>query len=201
MAEVRKPTVMPAPRKPKSKSQVFSKRSSKNSSGYSSHNDEINFRYTRPFTADFSKRKWLLTINVACFGLFAYLQRAVKPSGEVFRLQADATKRGKRIRAPPEDSFASAEIAQKTYPRDFVPNRRLVILVTYTRFYTTYLYFICNFFIIFFSRNFVLLSFFCKTLSLIFFTLIHLDPVKFYTSRQTTPNGTVTRFTCILINY
>lgn len=36
---------MPALRKPKSKNQAFSKRSLKNNGGYSSHNDEISFRY------------------------------------------------------------------------------------------------------------------------------------------------------------
>lgn len=45
IAEVRKAPAMPALRKPKSKSQVFTKRPPKNSSGYSSHNDDINFRY------------------------------------------------------------------------------------------------------------------------------------------------------------
>lgn len=45
IAEVRKPPAMPAPRKPKSKSQIFTKRPLKNSSGYTSHSDEMNFRY------------------------------------------------------------------------------------------------------------------------------------------------------------
>jgi len=41
---------MPAIRKSKSKSQVFTKRPLKNNSGYSNHNDEINFRYKFRFT-------------------------------------------------------------------------------------------------------------------------------------------------------
>lgn len=50
IAEARKPTAMPpALRKPKSKSQVFAKRSLKNSSGYASHNDDLHFRYVYIF--------------------------------------------------------------------------------------------------------------------------------------------------------
>lgn len=43
LAEVRKPSIVPPLRKPKSKSQVFTKRSLKSNSGFSSHNDDINF--------------------------------------------------------------------------------------------------------------------------------------------------------------
>lgn len=45
IAEIKKPPVMPSLRKPKSKSQVFTKRPQKNNGGYSSHNDDISFRY------------------------------------------------------------------------------------------------------------------------------------------------------------
>lgn len=75
IAEARKPTAMPpALRKPKSKSQVFAKRSLKNSSGYASHNDDLHFRYVYIFVFFFRYDSYYNRKKKKCFSFLSVIR-------------------------------------------------------------------------------------------------------------------------------